>query len=145
LRWPVAVIAAALVAKDVAGAPRIRDPLTSLVELLPAWALDAAYEAAARGLHVAVAGAGALMLVTALVMAAILQGCRSPDRDGPAVHFLTPRLNTAHGRVEASGDAQGSDGGLSAREHFSPCPRAAGRRRGAEMPAPALRSPAGPA
>jgi hypothetical protein len=73
MRWTVALIAAGLVAKDVAGAPRIRDPLMSLVDLLPGWLVDAAYEAIARGLHVGIAAAAALLLATALVLAAALR------------------------------------------------------------------------
>jgi hypothetical protein len=139
MRWTVALIAAALVARDAAGTPRIRDPLMSLVDLLPAWALDAAFEAAARGLHVAVAAAGALMLVTALAMAAVLRHCPSPDSEEPLVDFLTPGLNPPSRPAEASRDGEGSDDGLSAREPYSSCPLAAPRRRKAEIPAPALR------
>jgi hypothetical protein len=143
MRWTVAVVAAALVAKDVVGAPRIN--VMSLVDLLPAWLVDAGYEAVARGLHVGIAVAAGLMLATAFAMAAILSGRSSADRGSRAVQFLTPTLNAASAPVEASSGTNGLDGGLSACERFSTCPLASGGRRRAEIPATALRSPAGPA
>jgi hypothetical protein len=143
MRWTVTVVAAALVAKDVAGAPRIT--VMSLVDLLPGWLVDAAYEAVARGLHVWIAAAAGLMLATAFAMAAILRGGPCPDRRPRAVQFLTPTLNASSGPAEASSGTNGLDGGLSACERFLTCPPASGGRRRAEIPATALRSPAGQA
>jgi hypothetical protein len=98
VRWTVPLIAGALVAKDVAGAPRIRDPLMSLVDLLPGWLVDAGYEAIARGLHIGIAAAAALMLATSLAVAVALR--RRPHDIGqhadPAhrfAHAATPRCS----------------------------------------------------
>ena len=138
------MIAAALIALDVAGVPRIRDPFMSLVDLLPGWLVDAGYEAIARDLHLALGAAAALMLAAAAAMVVILRNCPSPDSNPRRVHFLTARLNATRGPVEASRNAEDTDV-LSACERFSVCPHASSRRRRAELPATALRSPAGPA
>jgi hypothetical protein len=145
MRWTVPLLAVALVVEEVVAGPRIRKPFGSLVDVLPAWAVDLAYEAMARGLHVAVAATGALMLATALAMAAILRHRPPADRERPDVQFRTRGLNSPLGATETSRDAEGSDGGRSARERLAINPCAAGRRRTAEIPAAALRSPAGPA
>jgi hypothetical protein len=116
----------------------------ALIDLLPGWLVEAGYEAIARGLHAGIA-VGALMLATALAMAALLRSCPSADPERGPVHFLTPGLNATRRPAEASRDAEASDGSLSAHERFSGCPRASTRRSRAEMPATALRSPAGPA
>jgi hypothetical protein len=98
MRWTVAVIAAALVAKDVAGAPRIN--VMSLVDLLPGWLVDAGYEAVARGLHVGIAVAAGLMLATALTMAAVLR----PATCEKGQHANTPQRFTDPGRSRRSAE-----------------------------------------
>jgi hypothetical protein len=100
MRWTVGLIAAALVAKDAAGAPRLREPLLSLVDLLPDWLVDAGYEAIARGLHVGIAVAAAVMLATALALAAALRRTTREKRQ----HADTPRRFDHPGRSRSSAE-----------------------------------------
>jgi hypothetical protein len=125
----VAAIALALLIENALTGPALRDPAATLLDLLPDGVVEAAYEAIARGLHLAAAAVAVVLLVTAVVMMAA-----SRYRQ-----FSNTGAQALHARADMVCDA---DRGwrMSACEPFHSLPHRAGMRRSAEIRGAALHS-----